>query len=298
MLAQASYGASPIKRERRTKAEIVTIKQAIYDLLRADNPMTLRQLFYRLVTAGVIEKTEAEYKTTAGRLLIEMRLDGDVPFDWVADSTRWMRKPTTYDSLQDALASTARYYRRAIWRDLPAYVEVWCEKDALAGVLYEETATYDVPLMVSKGYASLTYLHEAAQAIIAQQKPTFLYQFGDHDPAGVDIPRNIEARLRQFAPDAEIHFERVAVQSEQIAAWGLPTRPTKSQDTRARKFEGDSVEVDAIPPTQLRQLVRDCIGRHVDPVELKMLEAAESSERGILRRLSGRRYALADGGAR
>ena len=141
---------------------------------------------------------------------------------------------------------------------------------------------WDVPLLVTRGYASLSYLHEAAEAIAAQCKPAYLYYFGDHDPSGVDIPRNVERRLREFAPDAEIHFERVAVTPEQVLEWKLPTRPTKATDTRAKSFEGESVEVDAIPPAMLRQLTRDCIVRHVDAHTVTAIMAAEESERDLL----------------
>jgi hypothetical protein len=155
------------------------------------------------------------------------------------------------------LQLTATTYRRAVWRNQPVYVEVWLEKDALAGVLLEETASWDVPLMVTRGYASLSYLFEAAQAIKAQDKPVHLYYLGDYDPSGVDIPRQVERRLCEFAPDAETHFERVAVTPEQIRTLQLPTRPTKKTDSRAKAFGNQSVEVEAIPPATLRKLIRD-----------------------------------------
>ena len=130
---------------------------------------------------------------------------------------------------------------------MPVYVEVWCEKDALAGVLMEETEVYDVPLMTARGYSSLTFLHSAAMAIRAKDKPAFIYHFGDLDPSGRDAARDIEAKLRRYAPGAEIHFECPAVTREQVEQWNLPTRPTKQTDTRAKKFVGTSVELDAIP---------------------------------------------------
>jgi hypothetical protein len=86
--AKNSYGASPIKRNRRTKVEIDKIKEAIYKLLKAEQPMTVRQLYYRLVSAQVIQKTEAEYDTVC-RLLAHMRRSGELPFSWLADATRW-----------------------------------------------------------------------------------------------------------------------------------------------------------------------------------------------------------------
>jgi hypothetical protein len=281
-----AYKSRPIKRKRRTKADIEALQDALYQLLEQDHPMTVRQVFYRIVSQGGIAKTENEYKNSVGRQLVAMRRSGRIPFSWIADNTRWMRKPTTYSSMEDALENTARTYRRSLWDNQDVYVEVWTEKDALAGVLLEETRVWDVPLMVSKGFSSITYLYEAAQAIRSQGKPAYLYYFGDHDPSGVHIDRVIENRLREFAPDAEIHFERIAVTKEQIAQFNLPTRPTKRSDSRSKTFEGESVEVDAIPPRQLRAMVADCINRHVDQHALSVLNTAEESEREILYKLS------------
>jgi hypothetical protein len=166
---------------------------------------------------------------------------------------------------------------------MPVYVEIWCEKDALAGVLMEETEVYDVPLMTARGYSSLTFVHSAAMAIKAKGKTAHIYHFGDLDPSGVDAARDIEAKLRRYAPDAEVHFERPAVTRAQVEEWDLPTRPTKTTDTRAKKFgSSTSVELDAIPARKLRELVRQCIERHVDQEQLKLLRVAEQSERELL----------------
>lgn len=280
-------GARPIKL-RRGRQEVAAVREAMLAVLEEDHPMTVRQVFYRLVSLGAIGKTETEYKATVVRLLTEMRLEGEVPFDWLADNTRWMRKPPTFSSLESALRRTAEAYRRSVWDSQDVYVEIWLEKDALSGVMYEETADWDVPLMVTRGYPSVTFLHAAARAICAQGKPAYLYYFGDHDPSGVDIPRNVEERLRQFTEGAEIHFQRVAVTPEQIALWGLPTRPTKISDTRSKGFLGESVEVDAIPPRQLRELVRDCIEGHIEPIALDRLLIVEREEREALQALAAR----------
>ena len=245
--------------------------------------MTVRQVFYQLVTLGVIPKTEGQYKNTVGRLLTDMRLTGQIPFDWIADNTRWIMKPTTHSSLEAALQRAAQCYRRSLWDDQDVYVEIWLEKDALSGVLYEVTDEWDVPLMVTRGYPSVSYLYEAAQQIQWAGKPAYLYYFGDHDPSGVDIPRNVEERLVEFAPEAEINFEFVAVTDQQIEEWSLPSRPTKRTDSRSRNFPGESVEVDAIPPARLRALASDCITQHVDQSVLAQLRAVEADERRILK---------------
>jgi len=103
------------------------------------------------------------------------------------------------------------------------------------------TSEFDVPLMVARGYASLSFLHSAAQQIAAVGKPTFIYHLGDYDPSGVNAGEKIEQTLEDMAPSADITFRRIAVTPAQIRGWNLPTRPTKSSDTRARGFGDVSV---------------------------------------------------------
>jgi hypothetical protein len=274
----------PIKRQRRTKAAVTSIRDTIKDILEQSHPQTVRQVFYALTVKGAVAKREGEYKQTIMRLLVDMREAGVIRFEWIADNSRWMRKPSSFTGIEHCLNACAESYRRSVWTRMPVYVEVWCEKDALAGVLVEETTPYDVPLMVARGYSSISFLHNAAKAIKAKGKPAYIYHFGDYDPSGVDAARDIEAKLRRYAPGAEIHFERPAVTPTQITEWNLPTRPTKQTDTRAKKFgSATSVELDAIPAQKLRQLVRECIERHVDQRQLEILKVAEESERGFLK---------------
>jgi len=181
---------------------------------------------------------------------------------------------------------TAETYRRSVWLDQESYVEIWVEKEALAGVFYRETAKWDCPLMVTKGYPSLSYVHSAAKTIEAIKKPAYLYYFGDYDPSGVDIARHTEERLRELAGGAEIHFERVAVTPAQIDTMKLQTRPTKKSDSRSKNFEGESVELDAIPPAKLRELVRECVERHIDTDVLDATKLMEEAERESLHEIS------------
>jgi hypothetical protein len=269
------------------------IRAGIVDILHADYPMTVRQVFYQMTVRGLIEKTEAEYKQATVRLLTEMRLDGTIPFHWIADNTRWMRKPRTFSGLRAMLEDTRDTYRRALWDDQETYLEFWTEKDAVAGIIMEETVPYDVPLMVSRGYSSLSFAYSAAEQIVQTGKPTFIYNVGDYDPSGVDISRNVEKRLREFSGQlggdpAGVYFERLAVTPEQIQRWQLPTRPTKKSDSRAEAFEGESVELDAIPPQELRALVRNAIEKHIDNDVLARTKEIEEAERRTLERFTRR----------
>jgi hypothetical protein len=283
----AVYQAGPIKRYRATKAEVEARRAALYDIIAEMQPMTVRQVFYQATVKDIVEKTEAGYTKVQTDLTI-MRRAGDLPYHWLADNTRWQRKPDTYSSVQQALEDTARLYRKSLWDDINAYVEIWLEKNALAGVVLPITYAYDVPLMVARGYASLSFLHSAAEYIDKLDVPTFIYHFGDHDPSGVNAAEKIEETLKDLAPNADIWFERVAVTYTDIARLSLPTRPTKQTDTRAKKFGDDiSVELDAIHPAELRRMVERVINRHLPQERLKVLKTAEASERQLINGLVG-----------
>jgi hypothetical protein len=278
------YETSPIKRHRATKAEVERRRESLYEIVSAMRPMTVRQAFYQASVRGIVEKSEAGY-TKVQTDLVVMRKSGEMPFDWLADNTRWQRKPRSFDSVEQALQETARFYRKRLWADADAYVEVWLEKDALSGVVFPVTALYDVPLMVARGYASLSFLHSAAEAISGLDVPVYIYHLGDFDPSGVNAGEKIEETLREMAPDADINFTRLAVTPGQIEVWDLPTRPTKTSDTRAKGFGAISVELDAIEPDALRTLVRLAIEDHLPPHQFKVLKAAEDSERTLIRQL-------------
>lgn len=278
------YQASPIKRARSTKVEVEGRRAALYDIVAAMQPMTVRQVYYQATVRGIVDKTEAGY-TKVQTDLVLMRRAGMLPYDWLADNTRWQRKPITFNSIQDALDDTARFYRKALWTEVDAYAEIWLEKDALAGVILPVTTMYDVPLMVARGYASLSFLHSAAEFINNVGSPVFIYHLGDFDPSGVNAGEKIQETLNELAPEADITFERIAVTPAQIKRLNLPTRPTKTSDTRSKGFGDISVELDAIPPDELRGLVQSVIEDHLPPRQFSVLKAAEDSERGIIARM-------------
>ncbi|MGV9870137.1 hypothetical protein [Rhodococcus koreensis] len=253
----------------------------IRDVARAEQPLTVRGAFYRVMSRGAVPKTETGYRTVQRRILI-MRRDGRLPYSWIADGTRWQVKPQSWRNVEEALENTAQTYRRQLWNAQGIHLEVWSEKDAITSVVSTITEQWDVPLMVARGFSSETFLWNTAQDIIADDIPAVIYQLGDHDPSGVAAWQHTQDKLTEFAPDVDFTFERLAVTEDQIYEFELPTRPTKTSDTRAAAFIGESVEVDAIPSTVLRGLVRDAIEQWVDPQQLAATEAAEASERDIL----------------
>jgi hypothetical protein len=140
--------------------------------------------------------------------------------------------------------------------------------------------------MVARGFAGESFLWKTAAAMRAQHKPVVVYQLGDHDPSGVAAWEHIQRALRDFAPDVEIEFERLAVTEMQIPMYDLPTRPTKTSDSRAKNFAGESVEVDAIPTSIVCTIVEDAILSWIDPAALRITRMVEEQERQGLRALA------------
>ena len=130
-------------------------------LLQEQAPMSVRQVFYQATVHGLVDKTEKGYGRVQ-RMLSMMRKAGTLPYDWITDNTRVAYRSDTFDSPADAIRATARFYRKALWTNAESRVEIWCEKDALTGVIWPTCQDYDVPLYVCRGFASLSFIYSAA----------------------------------------------------------------------------------------------------------------------------------------
>lgn len=249
---------------------------------------TVRQMYYLAVSflgGALVPKTEAGYRKVQGNL-VAMRRDGSVSYDVIADNTRWMRRPTTYSGLDAMLESQRQLFLRDLWQDQDAYVEVWCEKDSLAGVVMEATYDLQVPLMVSRGFSSESFLYSAAETMAAQDRPCFVYLLSDYDRAGFQLSDSVESGLRRLTNgDVDLTFQRLALTTEQLVGWTLQTRSPKERDLEGgwrHLFQGGCAELEAIPPQVLVGLVREAIMRHVDPVDLATHEREQALQQETL----------------
>ncbi len=134
----AVYEAGHLKRSRATKAEMGDRHDALYRVVADSQPTGVRFTYYRAVALGLVPKTESGYYKVQ-RALAEMRESGRMPYEWIVDSSRWMRKPDSWDDLAAALAEVAASYRKDLWRQNGVAVEVWCESESVAGVLLPVT---------------------------------------------------------------------------------------------------------------------------------------------------------------
>jgi hypothetical protein len=285
------YEASPTKRRRATKSEMEDRAEFLIAYAEEHGPVTVRGLYYQAEVAGIagIDKDDKSYAKVQ-RQVLELRREGRLAYEHISDATRWMRKPKSFNGVEDALEATARLYRKNLWAESDAYVEVWCEKDALAGTIYPVTAEFDVPLMVTRGFASETFCYEAIAARDGDNRPYHVYYLGDFDRSGKDAARSLRKKLTRFAEDdgIEVIFEQIAVTEAQIIDLGLPTRKPKRNSPADRNWAFDfACELDAIPPDDMRDLVKEAIENHLEPETYLVLKVAEESERLQLRMFSG-----------
>jgi hypothetical protein len=243
----------------------------------SDGPMTLRQLYYRFVAHDLVDNKQSQYDYL-GEAMKEARLEGYVPWSAIEDRTRGTEagdRPAVsardrFERARGFLEGAPDRHARPRWEGQQRYVEVWVEKEALAGVLRPVCDELGVELFPNRGYTSVTMLHEAAERISERTpeggRAEVLY-LGDFDPSGQDIERNAQEKLRyEFGTAVEV--ERIALTRPQIDERGLPPQPAKSTDSRYEDFvaeHGDlAVELDALEPEVLRDLVREEVGERFD----------------------------------
>lgn len=245
--------------------------------------MTVRQVFYQLEVAEVVEKTERGYRDVQKQVLL-MRREGLLPYSFITDGTRRRRKPSTFADASDYVTTAASQYRRDLWRGHHERVEVWLEKDGLADIVSDVTDRWDVSLMVSRGSSSETFLHDADVRHLKDGRDrdigTYVYTLYDYDAGGERSHEQVRGALEL---DGVCQVERLAVTPEQIREWDLPSRPAKPSDPEAHRW-GDTpcVELDAIDPDTLRGLVEEAVLRHVDRDAWDAGQAIEEDERHAL----------------
>lgn len=134
---------------------------AAFESLQAEHPMTLRQLYYRIVSAGELKNDQREYKRL-GSVMTRLRESGEIPRTWIVDHIRSTLKPSSWSGLADFGDSVRNCYRKNFWASMPAHVEVFVEKDAVAGTVQPVTDQNDIRLRVCRGYSSVSFAGEIA----------------------------------------------------------------------------------------------------------------------------------------
>jgi hypothetical protein len=260
------------------RAKNLALAQAAVQAAAAEHPVSLRGLFYRLVSAGVLPSNDKKHYKRLGEVVTRLRESGALPFDWIVDNLRATIKPSSWPGLSDYVEAVERCYRLDYWQSLPTYVHVICEKDAIAGVLAPVTQRYDVALSPIRGYCSVSFAHEIADRWNSIDKPIHAYYLGDYDASGFDLERDVKAKLHRYC-EKSFTWERLGVLEEDFDDFDLiPLAPKKTDRRHAafvRVHGHQCAELDALPASELRLRVETAIEDHVPKEEWAKLQETE-----------------------
>lgn len=241
-------------------AQVTKANEIIDEYQAAGYALTLRQLYYQFVARGEIENTERSYKNL-GALLVRARMSGLVDWDAIEDRTRNLVKWIGHSGPRDPIVEARDRFNLDKWERQPTYVEVWVEKEALAGVFRRVCSELEVPLFACRGYPSKSEMYSAAMRLRRKHrlgKEVTILHFGDHDPSGIDMTRDIVDQMATFG--AHLDVERLALNMEQVEEYEPPPNPAKMSDSRANSYVEaygfESWELDALEPAALEALVR------------------------------------------
>jgi hypothetical protein len=262
-----------MSRHRKT-AELI---ETAAEILRRHHPMTVRQVYYQLVSRQVIENSRSSYQSVS-KALVAARREGLIPWEYIEDRLRRPRTVSMWSGLTDFAEAAATSYRRDVWESQPVHIETWLEKDALSGIFEDALDHYGVTLNVGRGFDGWDSIHNAAGRL--RRDDVILY-FGDFDPSGEDMARSLRERLADQGSRPEI--TKCALTFADIERYELPADFTKVSDTRSAAFVakwGDvSVELDALPIEVLRERIIREIESRMDLDALERVRATEGEER-------------------
>ena len=278
-------------RNKGTENAVTTaLIEAALVILEEEHPMTIRQLFYRLVSAEYIENTRADYQKVS-RIMTKARDDGRCPFEWIVDRSRPVYAPQVWQDTEGYAEAVKKSYRKDYWHDQPEHVEIWVEKDAVIGSIADLADELGVTVRVGRGFFSTTRAHDIAAALYRIKKPTTIFYLGDHDPSGRAIEDQAWTRIQTYVGQEWVNdssassddgipshvvfkVQRLAIHSWDIEEFNLPPLRVKTKDDgsyadpRARAFIADhgeeTVELDALPPTELRRRIREAVEGKLD----------------------------------
>ena len=269
-------------------ARLVIINEIIEEYRLQGYKLTLRQLYYQLVSRDIIPNKVEEYAKLSS-LLVKGRMAGVVDWDAIEDRIRVPKLPYWAFDVPDAINDMIRSYRLDRMRDQDVYIEVWVEKDALSGVLSRITNKYHVRLMVNRGYSSATAMHDASIRInreTEEGKQAHILYLGDHDPSGMDMIRDITDRLSEFNSDVVV--QHIGLTDDQIKRYNPPPNPAKVSDPRAKdyiaKYGATSWEVDALKPEILNELLESNINVLIDHQKYDAILDQEVQDVSLMKR--------------
>ena len=264
------------------RGENLVLACAVCRIVLCNQPLTLRSVFYQVVSQGLKPSTDQKHYLAIGRILKRLRRDKVLRYSWIVDSLRSTEKPSSWSGLSDYIETIQDSYRLDFWRELPNYVHIITEKDAIAGVLRPVTAKYDISLSPLRGFASDSFVYSIADTWNRIDKPIHVAYFGDFDPSGMNIEQDCKNRLRELCKH-DFEWVRLGVDADQIKQYDLLPLQPKKKDRRYKQFiethGSQCAEVDAIPANELREFTELWIKYFIPEDQWLRLQVIEEMER-------------------
>lgn len=245
-----------------------------------DGGVTLRQVHYRCVAAGLIPNTPPVYRRLSSRLA-QARREGRFPD--LVDSLRTVHVAPSWPNASAFLEEVPTWFHLDRMRTQPEAVWLAAEKDTLRAMFTDWLAPLGLPVLVVRGFGSQSYVDVVRARTARDPRPAVLLYVGDFDCSGADIERDWVARTGCWSV---VH--RIALTYEQVQADQLPPAEGKRDDPRWPAFaaqygfaleEPVQWEVEALDPGQLRRLVLAAVDRHIDRAALQEVVAEEDRQR-------------------
>lgn len=285
--------------------------QNVLDEYRDHLPLTVRQIFYRLVGAYGFDKTEKAYSRLCEHL-VRARRARMIPFDVIRDDGTISVAPQTYAdpaAFWEGVRSDLKHYSRDRLQTQDVRIELWCEAAGMVPQLRRVAFPYSVPVFSTGGFSSVTVTHEIARRALDDERRTIFLHVGDYDPSGESIFEAMSRDAQTFvmqegfwdllesghdqesAKQVVIEVEdgqangswlepvRVALTEDQVDEYDLPTAPPKRTDTRSRRWVGETCQAEAMPPDQLAEIVRQAIRAQIDLERYDAEAEAEEADR-------------------
>ena len=260
---------------------------AVLSEYRAYWPLTVRQIFYRLVGAYGEPKTESFYARVCEHVANARRAHL-IPFQAIRDDGGSVMRQEHFLDADDFFATIremgATYKRDRLARQA-AHIEVWCEAAGMVPQLATVANEYSIPVYSSSGFDSLTAKKTLSDRIAQISRHTVILHLGDFDPSGEAIFRSAAEDVRAFVladrldARADVEFVRLALTREQVGAYGLLTAPAKVTDSRSRAWRGETCQLEALAPDVLAALLSAEIESRFDADQLAYDVALEVAER-------------------
>lgn len=264
----STHGYVPYRPTSLAKSVLTAAKNVLAEYEAWDSPMTVRQVFYRLVAEYGYEKTERAYGSLITYIARSRRAyqhavleaDGDetlrdealqsaplIPFPWIRDEKGQSVQESSYDDEADFLKTVraaAEHMKLDRMEGQPRNIELWCEAAGMVPLMAEIAEPYGIRISSGGGYDSVTAKHRLCQRALIEKRDknrsTLVLHIGDFDPSGEGMFETLRDDVGQMVENYNYHatFEvkRVALTEEQVIDWNVETAPPKRQDSRRRRF--------------------------------------------------------------